>query len=82
MARRGLARHPVLPGVTGAEAAIARVAARVRQGGNDIPADVIRRRFAAGRANFKRIYRHAVDDWLLYDNAGEEPLLLDWKEQR
>jgi predicted ABC-type ATPase len=65
-----------------AEAAMARVAGRVRQGGHDIPGDVIRRRFDAGRANFERLYRQAVDDWLLYDNAGEEPLLLDWKEQR
>lgn len=65
-----------------AEAAIARVAGRVQQGGHDIPDDVIRRRFTAGRANFDRLYRQAVDDWLLYDNAGDEPLLLDWKERR
>jgi predicted ABC-type ATPase len=65
-----------------AEAAIARVANRVRQGGHDIPEGVIRRRFAAGRSNFERLYRDVVDDWMLYDNAGDEPLLLDWKEQR
>lgn len=65
-----------------AEAAIARVAGRVRQGGHDIPEGVIRRRFAAGRSNFERLYRDVVDDWMLYDNAGDEPLLLDWKERR
>ena len=64
-----------------ADAAIARVAGRVRQGGHDIPELVIRRRFHAGRANFERLYRHAVDDWMLYDNAGADPLLLDWKNQ-
>jgi predicted ABC-type ATPase len=58
------------------------VAGRVRQGGHDIPEGVIRRRFAAGRSNFERLYRDVVDDWVLYDNAGEEPLLLDWKERR
>jgi predicted ABC-type ATPase len=53
----------------------------VRQGGHDIPVHVIRRRFTTGRVNFKRLYQQAVDDWMLYDNAGDEPLLLDWKEQ-
>ncbi len=60
--------------------AIARVAERVRQGGHDIPEAVIRRRFAAGRNNFLRQYRAAVDDWVLYDNAGSSPVLLDWGE--
>ena len=64
-----------------AEAAIARVANRVRQGGHDIPEHVIRRRFRAGRVNFERLYRHAVDDWMLYDNAGDEPQLLEWKDE-
>ncbi len=61
-----------------AEAAIARVAERVRQGGHNIPEDVIRRRFAAGLRNFDRAYKLAVDDWVKYDNVGEAPVLLDW----
>ena len=40
-----------------ADAAVARVAERVLQGGHHIPEDVIRRRFAAGRRNFDRVYR-------------------------
>jgi hypothetical protein len=60
--------------------AIARVAERVRQGGHDIPEAVIRRRFAAGLSNFTRYYLAAVDDWVLYDNAGSSPVLLDWGE--
>ncbi|WP_198087042.1 zeta toxin family protein [Variovorax sp. E3] len=63
-----------------AELAIARVAERVRQGGHHIPEDVIRRRFEAGRLNFKDRYRTAVDAWALYDNAGEEPALIEWGE--
>jgi predicted ABC-type ATPase len=62
------------------ETAIARVASRVRQGGHNIPEEVIRRRFAAGLANFNSRYKHMVDDWAIYDNGGEEPLLLDWGE--
>jgi len=63
-----------------AEFAIERVAERVRQGGHDIPADVIRRRFDIGRRNFDHRYRAAVDAWALYDNSGEEPMLIDWGE--
>lgn len=63
------------------EAAIARVATRVRQGGHDIPESVIRRRFAAGLRNFEAVYKAEVDDWALYDNAGDEPVLLDWSEK-
>lgn len=63
-----------------AEFAIARVAERVRQGGHHIPEDVIRRRFEAGRRNFDDRYRAAVDALALYDNAGEEPDLIEWGE--
>jgi predicted ABC-type ATPase len=62
--------------------AIARVARRVQQGGHGIPDDVVRRRFEAGRANFERIYKSAVDDWVVYDNSGPVPVLLDWSENR
>ena len=61
-----------------ADAAIARVAERVRQGGHDIPEVTIRRRFKAGWRNFQAVYRDAVDDWVLYDNAGVAPILLEW----
>ncbi len=64
-----------------ADEAVARVQQRVRQGGHDIPADVIRRRFAAGLDNFHRHYAPAVNAWALYNNAGEIPELLDWSEQ-
>jgi predicted ABC-type ATPase len=60
--------------------AIARVAERIRQGGHAIPEDVIRRRFVAGRRNLDERYRNAVDVWALYDNAGDEPVLLEWSE--
>jgi predicted ABC-type ATPase len=63
------------------ETAIARVAERVLQGGHNIPAHVIRRRFASGRYNFQQYYKSAVDEWALYDNTGTEPELLDWAEK-
>ncbi|MDZ3797858.1 MAG: zeta toxin family protein [Xanthomonadales bacterium] len=60
-----------------ADAAVARVAQRVREGGHNVPEMVIRRRFAAGIENFRRLYRPLVDHWLLYDNAGQVPVLLE-----
>ncbi len=64
-----------------AEEAIARVAQRVKQGGHDIPETVIRRRFVAGLDNFEQLYAPRVDAWALYDNSGEQPVLLDWSER-
>lgn len=64
-----------------AETAIARVATRVRQGGHDIPEEVIRRRFAAGLRNLEAVYKAEVDTWAVYDNAGDEPVLLDWSQR-
>jgi predicted ABC-type ATPase len=60
-----------------AELAVARVADRVAQGGHHIPESVIRRRFDAGIKNFHQIYIPLVNVWRLYDNSGEEPVLID-----
>ncbi|MBL8510429.1 MAG: zeta toxin family protein [Betaproteobacteria bacterium] len=64
-----------------ADEAVARVAQRVRQGGHDIPEDVIRRRYSIGLDNFNQLYAPAVDVWTLYDNSGSHPVLLDWGEK-
>lgn len=61
--------------------AVARVAERVRQGGHDVPEDTIRRRFHAGLSNFQNLYAPKVDAWVLYDNTGSEPVVLDWSRQ-
>ena len=62
------------------EMAIARVAERVRQGGHGIAEAIVRRRFIAGWRNFTQYYRGEVDSWALYDNAHEEPILIEWGE--
>lgn len=59
--------------------AMARVAERVHQGGHIIAEDVIRRRFRAGWSNFRELYGPLVDAWVLYDNSGRGPVLLDWR---
>ena len=60
------------------EEAVARVEARVKQGGHDIPEPVIRRRYDKGLHNFHHYYSEAVDVWALYDGSGRQPKLVDW----
>ena len=61
-----------------ADVAVQRVAVRVRQGGHDIPEATIRRRFEAGKRLFGERYQPLVDQWVFYDNSGDEPALIDW----
>lgn len=63
------------------DVAVARVAARVAQGGHNIPEDTIRRRFSSGLRNLDCIYKHLVNTWILYDNSGSVPRLVDWGEK-
>jgi predicted ABC-type ATPase len=64
-----------------ADVAIARVAARVSQGGHNIPENIIRRRFDAGLKNFDTMYKQQVDAWMLYDNSESKPRILAWGEK-
>ena len=60
-----------------ADDAIERVQRRVMQGGHDIPEDVIRRRFGAGLENLRSHYAGRVDRWILYDNQGSVPVVVE-----
>ncbi len=62
--------------------AIARISARVAQGGHYVPDDVVHRRFAAGLHNFKTIYRHEVNYWRWYDNSGDVPIVIEEGENQ
>jgi predicted ABC-type ATPase len=62
--------------------ALSRIRARVAQGGHNIAAAVVRRRFKAGLENFHRIYSKLVDAWILYDNRGRPPIIMDEGENR
>ncbi len=63
------------------EMAIERVAIRVKQGGHNVPEDVIRRRFTQGMKNFER-YKMLVDSWQLYDNSSAPTVLLDERQNK
>ena len=59
-----------------ADLAVQRVAQRVRQGGHAVPDEDVRRRFERGRDHFETLYKPLVDAWMLYDNAGDTPILI------
>jgi predicted ABC-type ATPase len=57
--------------------ALRRIAARVKQGGHDVPQADVLRRFHRGRENFENIYRQLSDRWVVYDNSGESIRLIE-----
>ena len=78
VAWRASGRHVTLYflALPSAESAIDRVVERVRQGGHHVPSARRAPALRAGRRNFERLYRDAVDDWVVYDNAGDMPIPL------
>jgi len=57
--------------------ALRRIAARVKQGGHNVPRADVLRRFARGWKNFETAYKPLADMWEVYDNSGNRPQLLD-----
>lgn len=51
------------------ELAMQRVAERVRNGGHNIPIEIIQRRYVAGIRNLFNIFMSEVDLWMIYDNS-------------
>lgn len=62
------------------ELAIERVKNRVREGGHDIPEKDLRRRFDRSWQNFIRLYRPLADKWIVFDNSGDAPIVLEESE--
>jgi predicted ABC-type ATPase len=74
--RSGYTVELIFLSLTSPEEAIARVAMHVRQGGHNVAADVIRRRFESGMRDFLGIYRHRATLWQWFDNSGPRPRLI------
>lgn len=58
------------------ELAIARIKDRVAEGGHNVPAEDVRRRFIRGINNFFKLYDSLFDSWMLFDNSKAKPLLI------
>jgi len=57
--------------------ALRRIAARVKQGGHNVPRADVLRRFTRSWNNFQNVYQLLADEWTLYDNSGSKPLVLE-----
>lgn len=53
-----------------------RVDKRVREGGHNIPTEVIEKRYYLGINNFFNLYKDIVDYWTLVDNASTPRVLV------
>lgn len=60
--------------LTSDDAAVARVADRVREGGHHVPEHVVRRRYERGLRNLFSLYLPLADEWAVYDNSSQQPL--------
>jgi predicted ABC-type ATPase len=69
LAASGYEVHLIFLWLPSADAAVARVAERVRQGGHSVPEATIRRRYVSGLANFLSSYRGLADTWRVIDNS-------------
>ena len=59
------------------EVALRRIAQRVRQGGHAVDEADVRRRFQRSWTNFCEHYRTMADAWMVYDNSGNTPQLIE-----
>jgi predicted ABC-type ATPase len=59
--------------------AVKRVETRVKEGGHDIPENVIRRRYENGLKKFFNSYSSIVDEWMFIENSGEPYQLIAQK---
>jgi predicted ABC-type ATPase len=62
--------------------ALQRIKDRVAEGGHDVPAEDVRRRFARSIRNFLQLYRPLLDSWMLFDNSGRIPKLIAEEKNR
>jgi predicted ABC-type ATPase len=58
------------------DAALARVAKRIRQGGHRVPPHVVVRRYWAGLVNMFNLYLPAANIVAIYDNSDQERVLI------
>jgi predicted ABC-type ATPase len=63
--------------ISSPQIALRRIAARVKQGGHNVPRRDVLRRFNRSWLNFANHYRLFADTWSVYDNSGAKPRLLE-----
>ena len=74
--KKGYGIHLFFLWIPSPELAIARIKDRVTEGGHNVPAEDVRRRFIRGIHNFFSLYEPLVDSWMLFDNSKAKPVLI------
>jgi predicted ABC-type ATPase len=59
-----------------AQAALERVARRLRAGGHGVPREIVTRRYEIGLRNMRHLYLAAVDEAMIYDNSDRGRVLI------
>ena len=77
MKRDGYVLEIVYLKISSSQLALRRIAARVKQGGHNVPRVDVLRRFDRSWNNFRNLYRPLADKWSVYDNSGATPELLE-----
>lgn len=76
MRQRGYHIEIIYLKIVSSRLAVDRIRSRVRQGGHNVPAADVRRRFARSWQNFENHYRPLADAWAIYDNSRRSPKLI------
>ena len=76
MKRGGYKLHLFFLWIPTAKLALGRIKERVAEGGHDVPAADVRRRFHRGIKNFFLYYCALADSWMFFDNSGITPRLI------
>ena len=58
------------------ELALARIKNRVDEGGHNVPAQDVKRRFTRSIKNFFTLYESLSDSWMVFDNSSIKPALI------
>jgi len=62
--------------VESSELAIDRIKQRVKEGGHFIEDKIVKRRYKRSIINFRNSYIKLADDWMIFDNTKDEPILV------
>jgi predicted ABC-type ATPase len=71
---KGYHLHLFFLWIPNTELALGRIRERVSEGGHDVPAGDVRRRFNRSIYNLFNIYRPLLDSWMLFNNSGSKPI--------
>lgn len=74
--RRSYRIHLFFLWIPSEKLALQRIKDRVAEGGHNVPAEDVKRRFIRSIQNFFQLYRPLSDSWMLFDNSGSVPRLI------